>query len=152
MTVDEAGETEENARRRAMNEEIIAEFRANAGRVGAFEGKSDLLLLHHVGARSGERYVSPLAYLRHGEGYVLIAANGGRPRNPSWYHNLVASPETTVEVGPDTVAVRVREAVGEEREALAARARAEAPFFGPFERQTSRRIPFLVLEPVAGAS
>jgi deazaflavin-dependent oxidoreductase (nitroreductase family) len=137
---------DENAQRRGMNEQIIVEFRANAGRVGGmFEG-TDLLLLHHVGAKSGAEYVSPLAYLPHGSGYLLMAANGGRPAHPGWYHNLMAHPETEIEVGTDTFAVRVREAQGAEREELAERARRESKFYGGFETRTTRPIPLLVLE------
>jgi deazaflavin-dependent oxidoreductase (nitroreductase family) len=138
---------DENAKRREMNAQIIAEFRANAGRVGGMYEEMDLLLLHHIGANSGAPYVSPLAYLRHGPGYLLMAANGGRPAHPSWYFNLLAHPETDVEVGTDTFAVRVREAQGAEREELAARARREAKFYGDFEARTTRPIPLLVLEP-----
>ena len=138
-------QADENARRREMNERIIEEYRANDGRVEAFPGV-DLLLLHHVGAHSGAPYVAPLAYLRHGSGYVLMAANAGRPRHPSWYHNLLAHPAVRIEVRASTLDVHAREAQGAEREELVELARAESRYYADFEKSTTRRIPLLVLE------
>src|SRR5579871_6572839 len=89
-----------------FNAQIIDEFRANEGRVGGmFEG-NPLLLLHHTGARSGTSYVNPLAYQADDGRYVIFASKGGAPVNPGWYYNLKARPDTTIEVGPDTIAVR----------------------------------------------
>jgi deazaflavin-dependent oxidoreductase (nitroreductase family) len=85
-----------------FNGKIIEEFRANGGRVGGpFQG-SDMLILHHTGARSGAERVTPLGYQPVGESYAIFASKAGAPTNPDWYHNLVAHPDATVEVGPGT--------------------------------------------------
>jgi deazaflavin-dependent oxidoreductase (nitroreductase family) len=130
-----------------FNARIIEEFRANEGRVGGmFEG-STLLLLHHVGAKSGTDRVNPLAFNRDGERYVVFASKAGAPTNPDWYHNLKAHPDVSIEVGTDTIAVRAEEATGEERDRLF-RAQAErSPQFAEYERKTERVIPVIVLTP-----
>ncbi len=129
------------------NTQVIEEFRANDGRVGGmFEGKP-LLLLHHVGARTGTLRVAPLVYLRDGDRYVIFASKAGAPENPAWYHNLLANPETEVEVGSDTVAVRAVELSGPERDSLYDAQVAAEPQFGEYQQTTSRRIPVIALEP-----
>ena len=134
-----------------FNEQIIEEFRANAGRVGGiFEGDT-LLLLHHTGARSGRIRVNPLAYHRDNGRYVVIASKAGAPTNPDWYHNLKAHPEVTIEAGTqggiDTIDVLAREVTGEERDRLY-RAQAERiPRFADYAKQTDRVIPVMVLTP-----
>ncbi len=130
-----------------FNAQIIEEFRAHEGRVGGrFEG-SPLLLLHHTGARSGKSYVNPLAYQADGGRYVIFASKGGAPENPGWYHNLKANPETTIEVGTETVPVRAAEATGEERERLFATQAERVPQFGAYQQTADRRIPVIVLTP-----
>lgn len=130
---------------------IIAEFRANRGRVGGtFEGTA-LLLLHHTGATSGRNRVTPLVYLRDGERYIVIASNGGARRSPQWYRNLRAQPNVAVEVGSRTLAVVAREATGEERARLF-RAQAERfPRVPEYEKKARRTIPVIVLTPRAAA-
>lgn len=131
----------------SFNERIIEEFRANAGVVGApFEGRP-LLLLHHVGARSGLERVNPVAYQSVGNAYAIFGSNNGRDTNPAWYHNLLAHPEVTIEVGVSTIPVTVREAQGPERDAIWERQKADRPAFAEYETKTSRRIPVLILEP-----
>jgi len=133
------------------NATIIEEFRANAGRVGgSFEG-TPLLLLHHTGARSGEKRVNPLAYQRDDGRYVVFASRGGAPRNPAWYHNLKANPNATIEVGTDTIEVLASEAGGEERERLYRTQAERIPQFAEYERRTERTIPVIVLTPRAVA-
>jgi deazaflavin-dependent oxidoreductase (nitroreductase family) len=130
-----------------FNEHVIEEFRANAGTVGGmFEGMP-LILVHHIGARSGTARVAPLVYLPDGDRYVIFASKGGAPENPGWYHNLLAHPETEVEVGDATVAVRAIEATGPERDRLYEAQVAAAPQFGEYREKTSRTIPVIVLEP-----
>src|SRR5512144_3455335 len=78
---------------------IIAEFRANAGKVGGvFAGKT-LLLLHTIGAKSGQERVNPVAYVTDGDRLVIFASKGGAPTNPDWYYNILARPLVMVEVG-----------------------------------------------------
>ncbi|MDQ6817844.1 MAG: nitroreductase family deazaflavin-dependent oxidoreductase [Actinomycetota bacterium] len=134
-----------------FNAQIIEQFRANGGRVsGAFEGAT-LLLLHHVGAKSGTPRVNPLAYLADGERFIVFASKAGAPTNPDWYHNLMATPETSIEVGTDTIAVTASEASGEERERLF-RAQAErSPQFAEYQEKTERAIPVIVLTPTSQA-
>jgi deazaflavin-dependent oxidoreductase (nitroreductase family) len=135
----------------SFNTTITAEFRANGGKVGGnFEGKP-LLLLHHTGARSGTERVSPLAYLPLGESYAIFASKGGSPENPAWYYNLLANPETTVEVGTTTVKVRAREVVeSADRDEIYARQVEVSPGFGEYEVSAAphRKIPVVVLDPV----
>jgi deazaflavin-dependent oxidoreductase (nitroreductase family) len=84
------------------NEEIIAEFRANGGRVGGTLAGTPMILVHHRGARSGIERVTPLAGTPDGDGrYVVVASNGGSPTHPAWYHNLKADPRITIEAGTD---------------------------------------------------
>src|SRR5947209_8045503 len=95
------------------NRKVIDEFRANEGRVGGnFEG-APMILIHHRGAKSGIERVNPVMYQRVEGGYAVFASKGGAPTNPDWYYNLVANPETTVEVGTETIPVRARVARGE---------------------------------------
>jgi deazaflavin-dependent oxidoreductase (nitroreductase family) len=132
-----------------FNNRLIAEFRANDGVVtGAFAG-APLLLLTTTGARSGQSRTTPLVHTRDGDRYVIIASKGGAPTNPSWYHNLLATPAATVEVGSERFEVRSRVAEGEERDRLYDRQAALMPNFAEYQRNTSRRIPVIVLERVA---
>jgi deazaflavin-dependent oxidoreductase (nitroreductase family) len=129
-----------------FNDKIIAEFRQNAGKVGGpFEG-APMLLLHSTGRRTGAERVNPLAYQPYGDHFVVFASKAGAPTNPDWYHNLVAHPEATVEVGTETVAVRARVAEGEEHEHLWEEQKRRMPGFADYEKKTARRIPVVVLE------
>jgi deazaflavin-dependent oxidoreductase (nitroreductase family) len=131
-----------------FNAQIIEEFRANEGRVGGrFEGLP-LLLLHHTGAKSGSRYVNPLAYQADDGRYVVFASRGGAPTNPAWYYNLTANPDTTIEVGTETIPVHAAEARGEERDRLYRTQAARVPAFAGYEQKTGgRTIPVIVLDP-----
>ncbi len=130
-----------------FNQQIITEFRGNSGQVGGmFEGMP-LLLLHHVGVKSGAARVAPLAYLADDGRYVIFASKAGAPENPGWYHNLKASPETTVEIGEESIAVTVAEATGAERERLFATQAAKSPQFADYQAKTERQIPVMVLTP-----
>ena len=128
------------------NTSIIEEFRANDGRVGGvFEGRP-LLLLHTTGAKSGQPRVHPLMYQAVGDNYAIFASKAGAPSNPAWYHNLVANPESDVELGDGTVPVTARVVAGEERERIWSRQKQDYPFFGEYEQKADREIPVLVLE------
>ena len=101
-----------------FNVAIIKEFRENAGKVGGpFEGSS-MLLLHSTGAKSGEARINPVVYNDLGERWAIFASYAGGPRNPDWYHNLVAHPEASIEVGTETIDVVARQVEGEERTAI----------------------------------
>src|SRR6266700_4420445 len=100
------------------NRKIIEEFRANDGIVGGMFVRMPLLLLHHVGAKSGTKRVNPVAYQRLGDSVAVFASKGGAPKNPDWFHNVVANPDVTVEVGTETYPATARVATGEERERI----------------------------------
>jgi deazaflavin-dependent oxidoreductase (nitroreductase family) len=130
------------------NSKIIEEFRANGGKVGGqFEG-APLLLLHTVGARTGQPRVNPMMYQPVPDGYAVFASKGGAPVNPDWYHNLLARPRVTAEIGTGTADFLARVAEGEERERIWAAQKAAYPGFADYERATSRQIPVVVLEPI----
>ncbi|MFG1806807.1 nitroreductase family deazaflavin-dependent oxidoreductase [Streptomyces sp. NPDC049040] len=129
------------------NAQIVAEFRANHGKVGGnFEG-APLLLLHSIGARTGRKFVKPMMYLRDGDRYLVFASKGGAPENPAWYHNLVANPDVEIEVGDETVAVRAEVLTGEERDRKYAEQAALYPGFADYQSKTTRVIPVVALVP-----
>ncbi|WP_158887060.1 nitroreductase family deazaflavin-dependent oxidoreductase [Amycolatopsis anabasis] len=128
------------------NQQIIEEFRANGGKVGGpFEGAT-LLLLTTTGAKSGERRVSPVAYLRDGDRLVIIASYAGSPKNPAWYHNLKANPEVTVEIGTETHQAVATEVTGAERDRLYAAMVEVMPGFAEYQEKTTRVIPVITLK------
>jgi deazaflavin-dependent oxidoreductase (nitroreductase family) len=132
-----------------FNGKIIAEFRANSGKVGGRFAGSDMLLLHHTGARTGVERTSPLAYQRVGESFAIFATKAGAPENPAWYHNLLARPDTSVEVGTETVPVKARVAEPAERDVIWERQKERAPHFAGYEEKAApRKIPVIVLDPV----
>jgi deazaflavin-dependent oxidoreductase (nitroreductase family) len=133
-----------------FNAAIIDEFRANGGEVGGNFAGAPVLLLHHIGARSGVERVNPLVYQPDGDDLVVFASKAGAPTNPDWFHNVVAHPDITVEVGEGTRAVRARVAEGDERDRLWSRQKELMPGFADYERSTERRIPVVVLEPRDG--
>ncbi|MDE3087527.1 MAG: nitroreductase family deazaflavin-dependent oxidoreductase [Acidobacteriota bacterium] len=129
------------------NRQIIDEFRANEGRVGGnFEG-APVLLLHTTGARTGTARVNPMMYQRlDGTTVAVFASKAGAPTNPDWYHNLLAHPEATAEIGTETIPVRARVAEGDERSRIWEKQKADYPGFADYERKTSRTIPVVILE------
>ncbi|WP_433604035.1 nitroreductase family deazaflavin-dependent oxidoreductase [Dactylosporangium sp. CA-139114] len=127
------------------NTQIIEEFRANGGKVGGrFEGGT-LLLIHHRGARTGTERVNPVAYLPDGDRMVIVASAAGADKNPDWYHNLKANPDTTAEVGTETVDVHAEEILGEDYTATWERLVARMPGFDDYRKKTTRRIPLFAL-------
>lgn len=132
-----------------MNARVIEEFRANEGHVGGMFEHMPLLLLHHTGARSGRNLVNPLAYLKDGDRYVVFASKAGAPSHPAWYHNLMAHPDVRIEVGSDAIEVMASDATGEQRDRLFNAQAERSPQFGEYQLKTERRIPVVVLTPVA---
>lgn len=128
------------------NAKIIEEFRANEGRVGGpFEG-APMILVHHVGAKSGTERVTPLVYFPEDDGTILIVASkAGAPTNPDWYHNLKANPGVDVEVGTETFPVQATEVDSSEREEVWSRVVAKNPGFGEYQEKTTRTIPVIRL-------
>ena len=128
------------------NTAVIEEFRANDGKVGGNFEHVPLLLLHTTGAKTGKERVNPLAYQAVGDDVAVFASKGGSPKHPDWYRNLVAEPRATIEIGNETIPVRARVAVGEERERIWSVQKERVPGFADYEQRTARQIPVVVLE------
>jgi deazaflavin-dependent oxidoreductase (nitroreductase family) len=124
-------------------------YRHTGGRIGktvpGVRGK--MLLLDHVGAKSGALRTSPLLYVDDGEDVVIVASKGGFPKHPAWYHNLIANPDTTVQVGSEQRPVHARVAGPEERERLWEMACRAYGGYRDYAKRTDREIPLVVLEP-----
>ncbi len=132
--------------RNDWNTAIIAEFRANAGKVGGpFEG-APMLLLHAVGRKSGQERVNPMVYQAVGDHWAVFGSKAGAPTHPDWYLNLVAEPDVSIEVGTETIPVKARTAEGDEREQIWTAQKARMPGFADYESKTTREIPVVVLE------
>lgn len=128
----------------SYNQPVIEAFRKNSGQV---QGWDRLLLLTTTGAKSGQPRTTPLAYSMDGDRYVVVASKAGMPTNPDWYHNLLANPIVTVEVGSDTFQARASVVKDEpERERLYARHAEGRPGFIEYQKKTTRKIPVVRLE------
>jgi deazaflavin-dependent oxidoreductase (nitroreductase family) len=134
------------ADRNDWNRQTIEEFRANGGKVGGMWEGRPLLLLTTTGAKSGQRRTRPVMYLRDGDRLLVFASKGGAPTNPDWYHNLVAHPEVTVEVGTENYEATATPLTGEERDRLFAKQAGWYPQFGAYQARTTRKIPVIALE------
>jgi len=133
----------------ARNARVIAEFRANRGQVGGDFAGAPLLLLHTVGARTGEPRVHPAMYLPDDGRYLIFATNGGADEHPAWYRNLVAHPGARIEVGDRVIGVHATELQGRERDdKYAAQARL-FPAFAAYQQNTARTIPVMALTPTS---
>ena len=132
-----------------FNANVIEEFRANAGKVGGpFEG-APMMLVHHLGAKSGTERVAPLIHFPQDDGTTLVVASkGGAPTNPDWYHNLVAHPKVQVELGTQTVTMEATELSREERDQVWPSITTSRPQFADYQRTTDRVIPVLRLREV----
>ncbi|GAC1436443.1 MAG: nitroreductase/quinone reductase family protein [Solirubrobacteraceae bacterium] len=123
-------------------------YRASRGLIGhRVPGAPPMLLLEHVGARSGTRRTSPLVYVRSGETLFIVASKGGHAKHPAWLHNLRAHPETEVQIGARRTPVRAREASPAERERLWPEAVRTYAGYRDYQRRTAREIPLVILEP-----
>lgn len=123
-------------------------YRVTRGRIGqALPGLSPILLLDHVGAKSGILRTAPLLYVRDGDDLVIVASKGGYPKHPAWFHNLRANPDTTVQVGADLIPVTARVANSEERTRLWPKAVATYGGYTDYQRRAGREIPMVILEP-----
>jgi deazaflavin-dependent oxidoreductase (nitroreductase family) len=126
----------------------IALYRTTGGLIGRrIPGIGRMLLLDHVGAKSGTKRTTPLLYLEDDRNLVIIASKGGHSRNPAWFHNLGANPDTTVQVGSERRDVRARVAGPEERARLWPRAVETYSGYAGYQRRTDREIPLVILEP-----
>jgi len=129
-----------------FNTKMIEEFRANGGRVGGPWEGTTLILIHHIGARSGAERVTPLGCSLQGDGrFAVVASNGGSPAHPDWSYNLKANPRIKVEVGDQTFTVLAEELDGTTRAELWPKLVAEYPSIGEYQARTTRRIPVFML-------
>lgn len=129
-----------------FNQALIDEYRAKGGKVTGMFQDAPLLLLTMKGAKSGRERTTPLAYTEDDGRLVVIASMAGAPNNPAWFHNLVANPDATVELGTDTFAVRASVADDEERERLYRKQAERLSAFNEYEKKTTRKIPVILLE------
>ncbi|MDP6301648.1 MAG: nitroreductase family deazaflavin-dependent oxidoreductase [SAR202 cluster bacterium] len=129
-----------------FNNKVIAEFRANEGKVGSpFEGRP-VLLLTTQGARTGQTRVNPLVYLADGDRMYVFASKAGGLTSPDWYHNLVANPDVPVEIGTDTVQIKATVVTGPDRDTVYATQAAANPVFAEYAAKTTRTIPVVALD------
>ena len=127
------------------DDEVIAEFRRNAGHVGGELAGTPIVLVHHIGARSGIERVTPLAYQPLCGGLMIVGSNGAGPADPAWCHNLRAHPRIEVEVGTEAFSVCARELDDAARDAIWPALVAGAPVLGEYQAQASRRFPVFLL-------
>ena len=128
------------------NAKIIKEFRANQGRVAGPWAGTMLILIHHIGARSGVERITPLGCSSQGDGcFVIVASSGGSPVHPDWYYNVKANPRITVEVGAQTFTVLADELAAAARAELWPKLVAEYPALGEHEARTTRQFPVFML-------
>ncbi|HKG28649.1 MAG TPA: nitroreductase family deazaflavin-dependent oxidoreductase [Thermomicrobiales bacterium] len=139
-------QNEETTDYNQFNRKLIAEYRANGGKVSGIFAGAPLLLLTTTGAKSGQPRVSPLVYTTDNGRWVVIASKGGAPTHPDWFHNLRANPEVTVEVGTETFPARATVVEGVERKRLFDQMAAKMPNFAEYQRNTTRQLPVIVLE------
>ena len=132
--------------RHDFNRKVVEEFRQNGGKCGGMFKGANMILLTMTGAKSGKTRTTPLVYSKDGHRYVIIASMGGAPNNPDWYHNLVAHPTATVEIGTEKFQVKATVASGAERDRLFKQQAAQMPQFNEYQAKTKRRIPVVVLE------
>ena len=143
MASQEAAQPAKRASRH--QEQVVAEFRANAGKVGGYYSGTSLLLLSTTGARTGRRRATPLAYLADSGWYVIAAANAGARTNPDWYRDLITHPEVTVETGGETFGATATVVTGTTRDALLSRYVAAYPQLTHYQAMTTREIPLVAL-------
>ena len=123
----------------------VAAYRLSKGRIGGKLGRAPILLLHHVGRKTGAKRVSPLLYLPDGDDMVVVASMGGSDKHPSWWINLRAKPETIVEVGGEKRAVVAEQASPDEKARLWPRLVEMYPSYGTYQSRTNREIPVVIL-------
>jgi deazaflavin-dependent oxidoreductase (nitroreductase family) len=132
---------------REWNAQVIAEFRANGGQVASpYDDPPPMVLLHTIGARTGQEHIVSMRAMPAGDALYVFASAHGSNRHPDWYHNVVAHPEIVIEQGTETIAVRVTEVAGAERDDIFRRQAARFPIFAEYEKKLRRTIPVLRLD------
>jgi deazaflavin-dependent oxidoreductase (nitroreductase family) len=129
------------------NAEVIAEFRANQGKVASpYENPPPMLLIHTIGAKSGAEHIVPMRAMPDGDSFYVFASAHGSSRHPDWYHNVVAHPDIMIELGTELIPVRATVVTGEARAVIFARQAARFPVFAEYERTLARTIPVIRLD------
>lgn len=131
-----------------FNRQLIGEFRANEGKVGGMFAGAPMLLMTTTGAKSGRAHVVPLVYTVDDGRMVVMGSKGGAATHPDWYHNLLANPDVTVEVGTESFPAHITVTAGEERQRLFDQMAALMPGFAEYQRNTTRQIPVIVIDRV----
>ncbi len=131
-----------------FNTQVIEEFRGNEGKVGGGFNGAPMVLLTTTGAKSGKQTTTPLVYLKEGDRVYIFASMAGAPTNPAWYHNLVANPRVSVEMGAESYEADAQVITGDERDRLFAAQVAVMPGFGEYQAKTTRVIPVIELRRV----
>ncbi|GCE51290.1 deazaflavin-dependent oxidoreductase (nitroreductase family) [Thermosporothrix hazakensis] len=127
-----------------FNQGVVEEFRKSGGQLK--QNGYPLILVTVKGAKTGQPRIYPLMSVPYGEHYLAVASKGGDPKHPLWYHNMLANPDVTVEVGAETYPARARLLSGEERERAFAHAVTIYPPYAEYQEKTTREIPVFVLE------
>ena len=130
------------------NQQIIAEFRANEGKVGGMFANNTLLLLHTTGAKTGKERVNPLVTIEDGDRLIVAASKGGAPTNPDWYYNIVANPQVSVEYGPEQFQAQATITSEPERTELYDKLASKFAGFAEYKTKTTRVIPIVTLSRV----
>ncbi len=134
----------------AMNREVIREFRESGGRAGGVFADKPLVLVHHIGKKSGVERIAPLVPLLEDGRIFVFASKGGADTNPQWYGNLVAHPDVTVEMGTESFPATATVVTGTERDEIYAKQSEREPQFGEYQRRTERVIPVIELVRAGG--
>lgn len=145
MSPEETSEEETLRAHHDWNSKVIEEFRANAGALGGPFTGAPVLLLHTTGAKSGKERVNPMMYLEEDDNLYVFASKAGADTHPDWFHNLLATPEVTVEIGTETVTATTHVVEGAERDRIYALQAERFPGFAEYEAKTSRVIPVVEL-------
>lgn len=129
-----------------FNQALVEEYRANGGQLSGRMARSRLILLTTTGARSGRPHTTPLGYGVDGERLIVIASNNSAASHPDWYHNIIACPDVTVELGNERFAARATVLEGDARERMLPLVNERVPFFAGQQERTARQIPIVILE------
>ena len=135
-----------------LNQEHVQRYRETDGEVGYLWNGVPILLLTTTGRKSGERRTTPLIFARHGDDYLVVASQGGAPKHPNWYLNLLDDPQAEIQVKAERIPVTGRAATEEERPRLWDVVRGPWPNYDVYQERTDRLIPVVVLSPEGGAA
>lgn len=130
-----------------FGDEHVRQYEATGGKVGHNWNDTQTLILHTIGRKSGATRKNPLIYGRDGDNYMVVASKGGAPQHPDWYLNLMAHPETTIQVWGDEIPVTARTATPEEKARLWSTMTEQWPEYDQYQQKTDREIPLVILSP-----